>query len=294
MHERLILILWFGLGVITQAILLIRNDWKWGKFALCIGAGCFGMMPGKHEYNYEPLMHIFICFCIFAIMFALFFKEDILPLISEKVLLSYSLIFWFSFFSFFYKDAFIHKFLFFLFLIPSLSAVYIAFIKTKLNFLGKLFFYTWFLIIVVSLGLFRFSFSHLSLFFDKHHVPWIGSVDCLLTGMAFLYLIVNATYIWELIPIPGKNQTMESRMQQWHELTNLMTQRCDDQQPTHLQTILILVLQGGGLLLNYLYHLVPAGVLINVLILLPAILSSGNNTAKLSLQCSSAALSKEI
>ena len=288
MNERLILILWFGLGVIIQAILLIRNDWDWGKLGLCLGIGLMGFMPGKHENNYDPLIHIFLCFCFFAFIFAITFKEDILPLISEKILLSYSLIFWFSFFSFFYKDAFIHKFLFILFLLPSLATVFIAFIKSKLNFWGKLFFYSWFLTIIVSLGLFRFSFSHLSLFFSNHHSSWIGPIDCILTGMAFLYLVVNATYIWELIPIPGKNQSWKSRMEEWHELTNLMTQRCDDQQPTHVQTILILVLQGGGLFLNYQYHLVPAAVLINVLLLLPIILSSGNSTTKSALMSSSA------
>jgi hypothetical protein len=292
MDERLTLIMLFGAGVLVQAILLIRNDFDWLKFAGCIGVGLFGMMPGKHEYNYEPLIHIFFCFCLFAFTFAMAFKNDILPVVSEKILLSYSLIFWFSFFSFFYKDAFIHKSLFFLFLIPSLATVFIAFIKSKLNFWGKLFFYSWFLSIVISLVLFRFSFSHLSIFFDKHHTPWIGSVDCVLTGMAFLYLVVNATYIWELIPIPGKNQSMASRMKEWHELTDLMTQRCDDQQPTHLQTILILVLQGGGLFINYQYHLVPAGLLINVLLLLPVFLSSARTT-KLALS-SGAAMSRDI
>lgn len=294
MNERLTLIILFGLGVFIQAVLLIRNDWDWGKLAICFGSGLCGMIPGKHEYNYQLLLHIFISFCVFAFVFALVFKKDILPLISEKVLLSYSLIFWFSFFSFFYKDAFIHKFLFFLFLVPSLATVFIAFIKLKLNFWWKLFFYTWFLIIVVSLGLFRFSFNHLALFFDSQHAPWIESIDCILTGMAFLYLIVNATYIWELIPIPGKNQSMQSRMKEWHELTNLMTQRCDDQQPTHLQTVLIIVLQGGGLFLTYQYHLVPGGLLVNVLLLLPVFLSSRDNTTKSALMSFRESLSKEI
>ncbi|MBF0571306.1 MAG: hypothetical protein HQL12_05485 [Candidatus Omnitrophica bacterium] len=294
MNGRPILIFWFGLGVLIQAILLIQSDLKWGKLAGCVGLGLCGMLPGKHEYNYELLPHIFICFCLFAVSFAMFFKEDILPVISEKVLLSYSLIFWFSFFSYFYKDAFIHKFLFFLFLIPSLATVFIAFIKLKLNFWGKLFFYSWFLIIVVALGLFRFSFSHFSLFFDEQHVPWFGPIDCALTGMAFLYIIVNATYIWELIPLRGKNQSWKNRMKEWHELTSLMTQRCDGQQPTHLQTILILVLQGGGLFINYLYHLIPADLVVNVLILLPAVLLMGNSTTKIALQGSMEAMSKEI
>lgn len=282
--------MWFGLGVLLQAVLLMRNDWNWSRLALCLGTGMVGFLPGKHEHTYEPLWHIFFFFCIFSFVFAMSFKEDILPSISEKILLSYTLVFWYSFFSFFYRGSFIHQFLFFMFLVPSMATVFIAYIKSTLNFWGKLFFYTWFLVIVISLGLFRFSFGHLSLFFNKHHSPLIGTADCLLTGMAFLYLVVNATYIWELIPIPGKHQSWENRMKEWHELTNLMTQRCDDRQPTHLNTTLILLLQGGGLFINYQYQLVPPGILMNILILLPVVFAAENTPTKITLQSSASML----
>ena len=60
MHERLNLIMWFALGVGAQAVFLIRRDWNWGKFLACVGIGLFGMMPGKHEYNYEPIYPSFL------------------------------------------------------------------------------------------------------------------------------------------------------------------------------------------------------------------------------------------
>lgn len=210
MHERLNLILYFGLGVIAQAVFLIRNDWNWGKLLACLGIGVFGMLPGKHESNYEPIFHILMSLSFFAFMFALFFKEDILPVINEKTLLSYSLTFWYAYLAIFYKPTLFHNILLFLFLIPTGATLCIALIKYKLNFFWKLFFYSWFLIIVVSIGLFQFSYHHLTIFFVSSRLPWVGTVDCMLTGMAFLYLVVNATYIFELIPIPGKNQSWKA------------------------------------------------------------------------------------
>jgi hypothetical protein len=35
---------------------------------------------------------------------------------------------------------------------------------------------------------------------------------------------------------PGKHQSWADRMRQWHELTDLMTQRCAEDEPTHSQS----------------------------------------------------------
>ncbi len=103
MDQRSLLIACFGVGVALEALLLQRNDWRPWKLAGCIALSMFAMAPGKHERVYEPLFHVLMVFSTFAVIFALTFKEDILPAIGEKLLLSYSLIFWFAFFSYFYR-----------------------------------------------------------------------------------------------------------------------------------------------------------------------------------------------
>ena len=208
MNDHLILVLWFGSGVALQALFLIRGDWNWGRLACALRFGALGMLPGKHEHVYEPFLHVLFSMGLFAFMFALSFKDDLLPVISEKVLLSYSLIFWFAFFSYFYKGTAWSNALAALLLLPTAATVFIAIQRPVLSFVWKLSLYTWFLIVVVSLGLFQFPFQHLSIFLSPQKSPWLNPLDCIVAGMAFLYLAVNMAYLFELIPIPGKNQSV--------------------------------------------------------------------------------------
>src|SRR6185312_7267365 len=103
MDERSLLIACFGIGVVLEALLLQRGDWQPWKLAGCIVLSLFALLPGKHERLYEPLHHVLLVFSAFAVVFALAFKEDILPAVGERLLLFYSLIFWFAFFSYFYR-----------------------------------------------------------------------------------------------------------------------------------------------------------------------------------------------
>jgi hypothetical protein len=90
--------------------------------------------------------------------------------------------------------------------------------------------------------------------------------------MAFLFLAANATYIWYLIPIPGRSQSFENRMKEWHEFTDLMTQRFDDHETAQRQPWLLLLSAGGVLLLNFIFRWLPSGLLINTLMVLPGLL----------------------
>ena len=279
MSERLVLASWFALGIGLQVPVLIRGDWNWGRLAGCVGIGLIGMLPGRNEHEYQPFFHLLYSLGIFSCAFAMMFKDDILPVVSERVLLLYSLIFWFAFFSYFYHGTTLHKVLLGVLLIPSVATVVIVFQRSQLNFLWKILLYTWFLCTVVSLGLIQFPFHHLSIFLSRQEIPWVTPLDCIAAGMAFLYLAVNMAYLYELIPIPGKNQSWQDRMNQWHELTNLMTRRVDDDQPTHLQSLVLLVGVGGALLLIYFFHWLPNGLAINILIVLPCLLSLGRGSS---------------
>jgi hypothetical protein len=283
MNEHLALVLWFGSGVALQALLLIRGDWNWGRLAFCVAFGALGMVPGKHEHQYQPFLHVLFSMGLFAFMFALRFKDDLLPVVSEKVLLSYSLIFWFAFFSYFYKGTAWSNALAALLLLPTAATVFIAVQRPALNFVWKLSLYTWFLCVVVSLGLFQFPFQHLSIFLSPEKSPWLNPLDCIVAGMAFLYLAVNMAYLFELIPIRGKNQSWADRMEEWHKLTGLMTQRFDDE-PMHRLGLLFIVGEGIALLVIYLFHWVSVALAINLFVVLPSILPMGNNSTKYALE----------
>ncbi len=230
------------------------------------------LAPGKHERVYEPLFHVLMVFSTFAVIFALAFKEDILPAIGEKLLLSYSLIFWFAFFSYFYHPTVLCNTLLIVLLVPTLATMAVAYLKTALSFTLKLILYTWFLCIVVGLGLFQFPFYQLKLFLHTQEVPWVTPLESIFAGMAFLYLAANATYIAYLIPIPGKNESWQERMEHWHAFTDLMTQRFDADANISVGTEIFLAAECVALILDYFFHWLPRGFLINLLIVLPGLL----------------------
>lgn len=230
-----------------------------------------GMVPGKHEHIYHPLVHVLMVFSAFSVIFAVTFKKDILPLISEGVLLSYTLVFWFAFLTSFYTGTPLHMALLLLLLVPTALALFVAVRKTRLGFVFKLALYTWFLVIIVSLGLFQFPYNQLKLFLEDHQVPWVTPFESVTAGMAFMFLLANATYIFYLIPIPGRNQSWAERMRDWHAFTDLMTQRFADARVTLVQATVVLGLEGSALLLLASYRWLPPALVINVAIVIPAI-----------------------
>ena len=271
MDERSILIASFGLGVALQAMLLIRGDWNWWRLAGNAAFALLGMLPGKHERVYQPLFHVLMVFSLFSVMFAFTFRKDILPLITGVVLLSYTLIFWFAFFSYFYDGTPLHVILLALLLVPTAATIFATFLKTQPGFALKLVLYTWFLVIILCLGLFQFPFSQLKLFLEDHQVPWVTPVQSATAGMAFLFLLANASYVLYLIPIPGRNESWAQRMQTWHEFTDLLSQRFADARVTLAQAAMVLGAEGTLLLLSAIYRWFPPGLVINLAIIIPAI-----------------------
>lgn len=273
MDERSLLITCFGIGIALEALLMQRADWRPGRLLGCIALSLAFALPGKHERVYEPLTHVLLIFSGFSVMFALAFSQDILPAIGERMLLSYTMIFWFAFLAYFYHGTGFQQVLAALMLIPTIATVLLALWRPKMTFTLKLIFYTWFLCLVVGLGLLQFPFYQLKLFVRSQEVPWVSPQESISAGMAFLYLLANATYIFYLIPIPGKHQSMADRMKQWHAFTDLMTLRFDDDVSTHRLALALLGAQFLVLLLDLRLHWIPRGTLINALIVLPSALA---------------------
>lgn len=274
MDERTVLIASFGAGVALQALLLMRGDWNWGKLGACVAMAFVGLAPAKHESVYQPLFHVLMVFSIFSVMFAFLFKEDILPVISEAVLLWYTLLFWYAFISYFpyFNDGtLLHTALLLVLFVPTAATLVIAFQKTQLGFVLKLGLYTWFLVTIVCLGLLLFPFSQLKLFFHDRQVPWVTPFESVTAGMAFLFLLANAAYVWYLIPIPGKGQSFADRMREWDEFTDLCTERFQDSQVTLVQAAIVLGVGGTALVLNGIYRWLPPFLVINVAVVIPSI-----------------------
>jgi hypothetical protein len=89
-------VLWlFYAGILVQAIFLLIGRSE-SKDFLKIGGCCLGslagLIPGKRETNYHLNTHLFIIACIFAIGYALCFKEKILERINKEILMVWTLV----------------------------------------------------------------------------------------------------------------------------------------------------------------------------------------------------------
>jgi hypothetical protein len=262
------LILWFTAGVAIESLYLIRRNPGWLRFACCIGAGLAVAAYAAYksaangEADAQDVGYMSGLFA-YVVLFGLLFTKEILPLVSEKLLLALTVIFWYGFAATFYSGTTAQNVLIVLAVVPSLITVYVALMRPALGFWLKLFLYTWFLTIVIAIGLFQFPYGNLQIF-TVDSVPWINAADAVVTGMALMYLAVNALYLYLLIPIPGKSQSFADRMKEWHELTDLMTQRCAADEPTHLQALLIVATVGAVACLNYAFQLAPPALFISV------------------------------
>jgi hypothetical protein len=273
-------VVWFAVGVAVQAGLVIRVDrtWgmaDWGKLAICLVVSASGMLPTKDEAVYTPLNDLLICIGLFGFFLAVLFEKRILPVINEKIVLSYTMVFWYAIFANF-SSLGLPDWLIYALLIPTAVTLVIAFAQPALTFPWRVAMYSWFLVLIVSLGLLQFSFVRLAIFYSPDQAPWLSPVECLTTGMAFLYLCVNAAFVFELIPIPGRSQSWEDRMRDWHALTDLMAYRFSDAPSGSAVAGSIFVIEGGVIAANFVYHVIPDGLLVNLLLVLPGLLYFGS------------------
>jgi hypothetical protein len=268
---RTILIFSFGVGVALQALLLARGDWDWLKLIGCILFGGMGLIPDLHGHPESMPLKLLVFFSIFSLAFALMFMKDILQVLSVALVLSYTFVFWFAFFACYYDGSDGHRQLALLALLPSIATVIMAVRRSPMGFVPKLVLYSWFLIMVVSLGMMQFPLSQLKIFFEDEQLPWISPFESFAAGMAFLFLLVNATYVFQLLPIPGRSQSWADRMKEWHEFTDELTQRIGNLHESRARVIVVLGVEGAVLLLSAIYRWLSPGLLINMAIVIPAL-----------------------
>jgi len=269
-----VLILWFAAGFVLEALYLVRRNPKWTQLAIC--AGCALLAPVALHLRHggdDPSIQVGLGLGIAGVMLAAVYQDEILPPVGDKLLLAFTLIFWFGFVTEFYHGTQLQQVLMFAALLPTTGTIYVAALRPALGFWGKLALYTWYLVIVVFLGWLLFPFGNLSIFAGSATLGWLGPIDAFATGMASLYLLANAYYLFALLPIPGRSQSFSDRMKEWHELTDLMTQRCSDQDgPADGRAFAIIGVLGPLLLLNYVFGLLPNSLVISCAIILAATL----------------------
>jgi len=249
----------------VQVILFLRgtwrkDDWKW--IVWCIIISLAGFIPGKNEHAYD-LMHVIITFAVFIFAFAILFKERLLPIINEHVLLVWNLLF----LSVYLPDVLEKNFAFWLVAAPSLFVLFLALTPWKPNKLLKFLFYVWFLVIVVAIGVAHFQM--MPLFHSSASLSIGGLIaELFFGGMSSLWIGVYIVYLFILLPIPSKSQSIRDRIQTWKEDVHLMISRYSDHQLRIPMTISIVLIIGGVLLANHHWKFLSPFLLVNIIITL--------------------------
>jgi hypothetical protein len=264
-------ITWFYAGIVVQAVFLLVGQFERkdaGKFLACCAGSLIGFIPGKHETNYNPSLHLFMVPCIFAIIYALCFKEKILERINKEILMVWSLIGLYIAF----QTPFITAYppVFMTLLILSLLPIANAFAGWDENYKWKVYFYIWFLCVIVSIFASQFAFTTVSSIFGfwHHATGEINSWTVFLIGMSFLYLAVNLWYVIEIIPLPGKHQSFSERMEEVEEDMEILAEDYDDEQIQWWKSLALLILSATLLVLNYMHHFISDETLIPLLIVI--------------------------
>lgn len=273
MTQQTTLVLCFGAGFVLESLYLVRRNPRWPWLAGCAALGLLATFMAYLAARNAPAVAIGLGLGFFGFMFAGTYRDEILPVVGDKLLLAFTVIFWYGFATHYYQGTRAQQLLMLGGMLPSAASLYIACVRPRLGFWGKLLLYVWFLAIVLFLGLLQFPFRNLHIFTGRHPLGWLGPIDAFATGMVSLYLLANAVYLVALIPIPGRDQSFGDRMKQWHTLTDLMTQRCSDEDgPRQAQAFSVIAAIAAGLCLNYVFALLPSPLVISVAIILSTVM----------------------
>ncbi len=273
MSERLQMCLWFGAGVLMQAMFLVGGRWTWKNAWICFSCGLIGMCPGKHEEHYlqNIYIHTLFGFMAFAFTVASVYRKYLLPRINEIFVLSYTMTAWYALFSFCH-NSFLLKATIGLFIFPTAATFFIAFWPKDLSEGWKVFFYMWFLCVIITIGLMQLQFRNMIFFTQDGHF-WIDRTEIVFSGMAFTYLCVNLSHIWHLVPLTRKNQSWASRKEEIKRYMGFLEECYGSYQLTKTQALGLIVLQGGILTLNYFHPVMSKNLMVNFFILAPSLVA---------------------
>lgn len=268
----------FFAGMLVQAVFLLLGKLEPKDLViilLCCAGSALGLIPGKHEHNYDFSFHLFIAACVFAVAYAYIFKEKILERINKEIVMVWTLVGLYIALGFPFIVS--HQQLTFLLLALSLLPIVNAFADFDQSYGWKVYFYIWFLCLIVGVMISQFAFSTVSAVFGfGHHTVPINPLTIFVIGMSFLYLAVNLWYVLEIIPISGEKQSFDERMEEVEEDLEMFAANYDADQVRSWKTLVVFILCVSLLAANYFRHFISDTVLIPLLIAMLPVLNKSN------------------
>ncbi len=257
-------VLGIGLGIVIEAWQLIywRSDRKTlGAIGFCAIGSLVAFVPFKSEVGYNLTLHFLVCFIVFAIFFIIHFRNEILPVVNERVILIWHLIFLYVYFRKFENFNYICIFAVVIGIINLLNVLLKINWGTAIRFL----FYVWFLIMIVFISVAQFTISDLALiskpeFVEQHFFYYF------LLGMVCMYIFAHLWHLVRLIPIPEDGQTWRQRFKIWKSDTIFLASKYINIHTDYTSLFIILALT-ALLVINYFFNIINDKYFINLAII---------------------------
>lgn len=261
----------FYAGILVQAVFLLVGQFERSdltKLLGCCAGSLLGLMPGKHEHQYDLSFHLLAVAGIFTIIYVGFFKEKLLERINKEILMVWTLIGLYVAL----QTPLITESRAAIIVLVIFSAIPVinAFAGFDKGFGWKVYFYMWFLVVLVFVAASKFAWSTVANIFGFHHgdAP-VNSLTAFCLGMSFLYLGANLWYLIKLCPfVKSRNQTYSERMEEVEEDMQTLASEYDEEQVRWWKSVLLLAVCGILLAANYFRHFVSEETLIPFLIVL--------------------------
>lgn len=146
-------------------------------------------------------------------------------------------------------------------------------VPVKLGQALKIFFFAWYFVLLLTLPLMQLDFgSAVRLVVDPSLVAYPEAVAL---GTALCFVIVQYVCLFNLLPVPGRNETLDQAYARAKEYAWLLVRTYDDTQLPPVQAavfILFLVILLGG---NYYLGLVSDNTVLAVAVLASALIKRG-------------------
>lgn len=257
------LAIWFVMGLLVQAVILIWREFQIRKFFLVVSAASVAGIIGYFGFKdgITPIFDSLIGFCFwFSIFFSLAYKKTILTEIDERQILQINIVFLYVIF---FASGLAPVFLIFpsvaaLLLVPSIATLAVSFYKKKIPKLAKALFYIWFNVMILILLGYQLLRWAAPLVFGHQSLATLGPWEAFFGGMSILLLSVYSLYMFELLP--GKYTGFKDTI----EFGLFLAHRHSNRQLSQLEALLIILIQGGILVLNHKFHVVSESMIIGI------------------------------
>lgn len=211
----------FFAGILAQAFLMMAGQWKTGDMkatALSFATGLLGLLPGRHERNYDIGFHLLIVCVGFVVIFTACMRDRLVATIGARSLIILNVIL----ISVVYAKWGFTPIIIELLAVPTIITLLNGFTDLDKDFGWQVFMYVWYVVMLVAIALFSFSFYDLKQIFWGGSNSVLTSASALVLGSSFFYIVSNAWFALALLPYKPKNKTMADRMIEIREHMQLL------------------------------------------------------------------------